>query len=377
MYGIYPEITKKYILLNINQEDIMEKYVKIPVSNESLKPNSFCNPFRIDNNPSCNYWYSSNGKLRFRDWSKEKNYDCFDVVACDNNLNVKNKRDFIKILHIIAKDFRINRYENKEFVKEFENNFVKKPVKVKRRAKKHIIYKVKLRNPNYHDKSYFNKMELELEDLKGIYFIQEIYQNVNNYFKCIYRYNSKDVCYGYYGLKDKLYNYDLWKFYFPNRKKKGDIRGSKFITNGVFVQGIQYLIPDKICIITKSFKDVKIFNKLGIQSCAVAAESIIPSKKDMRFLKDNFDYLVSCMDFDLTGVALANKLKKRYSVEPFFFTNGKFKTINYNAKDASEFTTINNISELKTIIFNIYSNYKDLIIEQERLMYNNLKFTRW
>ena len=87
------------ILLNeITEEDIMEKYLGIPVNESTLTANSFCSPLRIDDSPTCNYWYNHVGKLRFKDWSGHFHGDCFDVVAYKLGVNSRNKRAFHKCL---------------------------------------------------------------------------------------------------------------------------------------------------------------------------------------------------------------------------------------------------------------------------------------
>ena len=66
--GLYPKLTKDYILERVSEEEIMEFYMDIPVIDENFYGNSFRNPFRIDDFNTCNYYYDKKtGKLRFRD----------------------------------------------------------------------------------------------------------------------------------------------------------------------------------------------------------------------------------------------------------------------------------------------------------------------
>ena len=264
--GIYPKVTKSYILSRVSQEDIMSSFLGFPVNTETLSANSISSPYRVDVHPSCNYYYNPNGKLRFRDHSTKLNYDCFDVVARQIGVGVNTKQGFMFVLEEIAKNFRLGKFEDYDEVISYEKTKSEyNKVNILKR-KRLVQYKVILRKPNYHDISYWRQGKLEIEDLRGVFFIQRLLVSYNNGpFRVLYDYNPKDSCYGYYGKQDKVRKINLWKFYFPLRTK-GDKRGTRFTTNGSFIQGIQYLTPDRFCVLTKAFKDVKVFNKVGIQS---------------------------------------------------------------------------------------------------------------
>lgn len=358
-FGVYPKLTKKYILDRISQEEIMGKFLGIVVSNETLKSNSIRSPYRTDNNPSCNYYYNENGKLRFRDHTTGLNYDCFDVVARNISVSVYSKQGFVFVLNEIAKSFRIHKYVDYEEVKKYEiikSNYHKT---IKNKKKVIIQYKVVLKKANYHDKAYWNRGGLELEDLKGVYFIKKLYISYNNNrFKIIYNYNPKDPCYGYYGGKDVIKNIDLWKFYFPLRNK-GEKLNPRFLSNGRFIQGFNYLVPDRILVLTKSFKDVKVFNKIGIQSCAISTETTEPTKEEAFLLSKYFDFIITCFDSDRTGIIMSNTLRKKYNFKPIMFTTGRFNTIDFKAKDAFEYVEHNGLDSLRTLINTIYSTYSE------------------
>tara|TARA_R110000772_G_C13310328_1_gene440509 strand:- start:38610 stop:39725 length:1116 start_codon:yes stop_codon:yes gene_type:complete len=357
--GLYPKLTKKYILDRISQEDIMQRFLGFPVDNNTLSANSINSPYRVDNNASCNYYYNVHGKVRFKDHTTKVNYDCFDVVARSLGISSNSKLGFIEILHEIAKAFRINKYEHYSEVLNYEQT-KNKHTKVTK-TKRLVQYKVTLRPINYHDKSYWGQAGLGAEDLKGVFFIQEIRVSYNNSsFKYLYSYNPKDPCYGYYGGKDKIRRINLWKFYFPLRIK-GDDRGTRFTSNGAFMQGLQYLKPDRVCVVTKAFKDAKVFNKIGLQSCALSAETVEPTPEEAFYLKSMFDYVITCLDFDRTGITMARILRTKYNFKPLMFTNGYSNTIDYEAKDAFEFCTNNNPFILKTIVKEIYLSNEDLI----------------
>ncbi len=362
--GLYPRITKKYILDRITQEDIMSAFVGVPVNNQTLESNSISSPYRTDTHPSCNYYYNMHGKLRFRDHTTGLNYDCFDAVAHSIHVSSNDKRGFNLVLEAIAKHFRLNKFENYDEVVKYERRLLSHKRKINKR-KKIVVYRPVMREPNYHDAQYWGNGKLKIRDLRGVYFIDELFLSVNNQpFKRVYSYSPKDPCYGYYGGRDTDIQRHIWKFYFPKRSKN-DTRGGRFLSNGGFLQGLRYLTPDRICVLTKSFKDVKVFNKVGLQSCALSAESTPPTREEIFYLKSMFDFVVTCFDLDYTGCRMAWKLRKEYGLEPIMFSDGRFGTVNYGAKDAFEFTTANQLDDLRHLIKLQYLKYKDTIKEYE------------
>ena len=60
--GLYPKLTKDYILERVSEEEIMEFYMDIPVIDENFYGNSFRNPFRVDDFNTCNYYYDKKFK---------------------------------------------------------------------------------------------------------------------------------------------------------------------------------------------------------------------------------------------------------------------------------------------------------------------------
>lgn len=367
--GIYPKITKKYILDLVTQEDIMSAFLGVHVTNETLQSNSISSPYRVDSHPSCNYYYNANGKLRFRDHTTGLNYDCFDAVAQTLTVSSSDKVGFNLVLEAIAKHFRLNRFEDYDEVVKYERQMQEHKRRVRKR-KSVVVYHPIMRKPNYHDTQYWGQGKLKISDLKGVFFIAEILMSVNNApFKRVYSYSPKDPAYGYYGKRDKDTKQHLWKFYFPLRKK-GDDRGSRFLSNGSFMQGIQYVKPAPICVITKAFKDVKVFNKIGLQSCALSAESTPPTREQIFYLKSICDYVVTCLDYDMTGLRMSWKLRKEHGLEPIMFSDGRFGTVNYNTKDAFEFTTANDLTTLKHLVQMQYNNYKSSIKEHKITLIN-------
>lgn len=352
IFGVYPDITKEYILEILTQEQIIEKYTGIAVTNKTLTNNSVLSPFRADNNPTCNYWYNVNNKLRFRDWSGDFHGDCFDACARRLNLNANNKRDFIIILHTIAKDFKINRYQDNRAISAY-NLFMNK-VKNTRKTKKQLQFKIIPRKWNYHDGSYwYDKYRLTSKDLYYVYPAQEIYTVINDIAHTTYTYSTKDPAYCYYGgTKDGV---DIWKVYFPLRRDKGVTR---FISNSSFLQGKQLITCGRVCVITKSYKDVLCFTKYGIPSVAPSAESVILTKDEYFWLKNKFDFLVTCMDWDRAGIINTIKHRNIYGITPIMFTRGRFNSVDYGVKDFSDFVEVNSDTNVRNLIRTIYDRHR-------------------
>lgn len=368
--GIYPEITKDYILKQISQEQIFEKYTGIPVNRQTLQNNSVLSPFRIDKNPTCNYWYNENGKLRFRDWSGDFHGDCFDACARRINVDVKNKYDFIFILHTIAKDFSINKYRNKQY-REIYNNTLQSINQSRKNKKQTLQFKIIPRNWNYHDGEYwYKKYKLNTKDLYYVYPAQEIYTISSTGTYKVYSYDVKDPAYCYYGGKSDK-GIDMWKVYFPLRREIGDKR---FISNISFLQGKQLITCGKVGILTKSYKDVLCFKKFGLQAIAPSAESVLLTKDEYFWFRNKFDYVISCFDWDRAGIRAAWKHREIYGITPMMFTRGKFNSIDFGSKDFSDYLENNGEIDTGNLLKDIYLKYKQDLIDISNYNKNSLKW---
>lgn len=375
--GIYPKLTKQYILDRISQEEIMEKYLGVPVNKETLQGCSVKSPLRVDNSPTCNYWYNENGKLRFRDWSGHFHGDCFDVVAYRLGVGT-SKKEFMLILHTIAKDFRIHKYTEYNEVINY-NNKTKEFFNAKKKVKSIVIYKIIPRQIEIHDRRYWGRFNINENILRAyyVYFAQEIYMSKDGLpFVNIYRYNPKDPAYCYYGGKDNR-NIDIWKIYFPMRKAKGEIG---FLSNGSFLQGKHTLTTDRVCVINKSLKDVMALRSIGIQGVAPSTETSLITKQDYLFLKSRFDFIVSCMDYgiegklDRAGISMAKQLRDIYGITPIMFTNGMFGSKNYTGKDTSDYIQAKGPQTLINVIIDLHKQYESDFRTLDKYYYNSLKF---
>lgn len=358
---IRPKITKDYILSKVSQEDIFSYYLNIPIAtikeciNHNYKINS---PLREgDDNPSFGFRYNNTGKLKARDFAGYFWGDCFDAVAIilsakyNKVIKVNNPKDFNFILNDIYK-ITLGELPNPtalDIVKKLPTNI-----------------EILNRDWNNADIKYWSKFGINMQILT--------YYNVipiNNYWinrdvnpDPKYYYNKIDPCYAYYHGRT-LDGQNKIKLYFPTRDK--NIR-PRILSNYSSMEGLNKLRHNDILIITKSYKDVMsiistyyimpegMFS-IGrqIDAVSVFSESVYPSENEMQFLKERYKTIFTFMDFDLTGIRMTNKLRKKYDTIPIFLTNGRFKSEDYKAKDFSDYAR-NNLRSVN-ILFNKFKDY--------------------
>ena len=171
-------LDKDFILKNIGQERIFEKYLGIKIELGS----NFCSPIREDKNPTCRFKYSKSNKLIFQDFSGHFNGDCFDLVMFMYNTDFKGCMD------IILNDFGVldSGFKPKKKLKRHTNNKV---------HEKSVI-EVKWRD--------FDKVDLEYWSNHGITTEQLSKYNVGSISYCWlngeihYRFNKNDRAYAYW-----------------------------------------------------------------------------------------------------------------------------------------------------------------------------------
>lgn len=371
-FGIFPKLTKSYILDRVSEAEIMAFYTEIPTTEENFFGNAFCSPFREDKYATCNYYYSpKDQKLRLRDFAgasqghldRMYNADIFDVVGFKHKLNPNIAQHFFLILNIIAKDFKLHKYKDDEQEIIKINNFITKQKNVKERLK---IIKVAPRKWNKGDEVYwygnygishatlragkvYPVQEASIEDKKG--FITRTY---------LYKYN--DPCYAYYGGVEN--GIHIWKLYFPKRNSRIQ---SKVITNKAFIQGYDLFMPCRIGVITKSYKDVLLLREFGIQAISLSSEAIPLTPDEYFSIKMNCDFLVSVLDYDKTGIKMANYLKKRYNIKPLMLTRGRFGMPDYGVKDLTDFREVYGKDKTKELINQAIESMQEAIDYSKKL----------
>jgi hypothetical protein len=369
--GVLPELTKKYILERVKQEEIMEYYTGIPVQDATLVGNSFKSPMRDDNEPTCNYYYKADSRgeirLRLKDWNGSFNGDVFDVASHFTKIRSNNSQGFKLLLHQVAKDFKIHRY-----VDGSERDKLDIVINEYHKRADLKSFKVVPRHWNKYDEQYwYNRFGITSELLKigKVIPVQELHvEGKDGYLQSVYKYYSKDPAFAYYG--GNINGINLWRVYFPFRRKGG----IRFMSNYAFIQGLHIFQPARIGIITKSYKDVLVYKMFGIEAVAVPSETYVMTKDEYFNIKMKCDIVVTNFDYDRTGIRLAQKYKKIHGCLPLMFTKGRFKQPDFGVKDFSEFREQYGVEKTKDLINTIIEQYYTELEQIKQYNYESLKW---
>ena len=323
-YALVGEVTKAFLFDRIPQEQLMEFYLGVPVK----IGNKFTSPLRNDRNPTCNYFYAKDGDLLMKDHSGAFVGNVVQVVRYMYDLN------YPQALERIAQDFGLisGGHSNIQSIQQDRLNCA-------REEKQKAFIQVKLRKWEPVDLEYWAQFGISPATLEyyNVFVIDTAW--INDFI--VYTYRPTDPCYAYrFGVNE-------YKLYFPLREK-GDIR---FMGNSQSIQGYKQL-PDsgKLLVLTKSMKDVMALHELGIVSAAFQAESILPSEEAINEFINRFELIYTLYDFDLAGIRTANKIKRRYNIQPIFLTNGRFNSTNQKAKDVAEFIALHKIQKVRQFV---------------------------
>ena len=329
MYKNDFKLTKDNILKYVTQEDIFEQFLGVrPVIRKKLLA-----PYRKDKNPDC-YFYMNGNKLRFRDPAYPLNEDCFGIVMKLNRCN------FGEALELIASHFDlIEKRNNKQFVTSLykENGIVDNGSSVISPA---FNLKNKESNWRKEELAYWAEYYITPEILKEfkVFSINAYYINGS----LRYMYSPYDIgfCYAQYEDGEPKY-----KMYHPLRDKY------RFISTMSLIDGYTDL-PEtgELLLITKSRKDRMCLSIFGIISIAPQAEGNYIPKEILEDLDNRFETIIILYDFDRAGVIGANRLKREMGWQPIFFTNGRFYTDDYKAKDFGAFLKNNGIDRTQYVI---------------------------
>lgn len=367
------KITKDYILSKVSQIRIFSVYFNVPIEKiQHCIDTGECinSPIRDDTHPSCGFQYDNKGKLKMRDWAGYFWGDCFDAVATiltyieGKQINISNKKDFIKVLTHITFTFKNIFYENDS--DELLTDDIKKAITIAKKQKPNI--EIVVRDWNSYDINYWSKMNVDIQTLNinFIYPVDQYYidRKINPYPK--YFYTPNDVCYAYLLGKDKN-GINHIKLYFPNRKKTE----TKFITNCNHLEGIYNLSKNDydFIVITKSTKDrvtissnlksmQSLYGELNIGVINIPHETYKLRQYEYDWLKSKCKSngnILSLMDNDTTGKIEAIWLRNTYNIIPLIIP--KYT----NCKDFSEL--IANYHNIKELIINTIKQIKEYVVK--------------
>ncbi len=328
------KLSKELILSRFSEEQIMEYYLHIPV-----KKGLFRSPLRRDKDPTCSFYRNRSGTLLFKDFATGQNLNIFGVVQEMFNC------DYYEALKIMANDLGI--IKNSELHKnpgKINSNFTK--LKDKEIAK----IQVEIKEFSELELKWWAKYGITPEILKkfDVFSCKHVFLNDNLFAQ------SQQHCpiYGYYGgkLQENKCIIELWKCYFPKRKEY------RFIGNYPVkkLQGYNKLPKKgKICVLTKSLKDVMALYAYGIPACAPNSETVIPSKSIIDDLTSRFEYVFALWDSDMTGVTFLNKMKRQYPELHCLIIPR-----HYNAKDFSDLRALYGEQETKKFIIKYLKYFK-------------------
>lgn len=353
-------LTKAFIESRISQEDIVSKYLNIPietVQNCIEHNNLIKSVFRDDDTDgSMGIAYNRKGRLKVRDFGGFGFFeDVYGVVAYvlsiayERPISTDNKQDFYFILKHIYRTFA-DVIDNREHDYSTDDDI--KNALFKSKDRKAIIELVP-RSWNKEDKKIWDKWNVNLAYLNTHFVIpvDQYYINRSSNPEPKYRYVSKDPCYAYMLGQNKQGIY-LIKLYFPLRNRHIDL---KFITNCNVLEGLPNLELDDYdyIIITKSSKDrlslgSHLTNKplyggagklLKIGVINLPSENYRLKANEYEWIKkklSNNGMILSFLDFDRTGREGAEYLLETYNIPYLFITRGEFGLSNYECKDFAD-----------------------------------------
>lgn len=327
------KITKDLILSKYSEEQIMEFYLHVPV-----KKGLFRSPLRADKHNTCSY-YRSKGKLYFKDFATGEHLNCFSVVQAKFGV------DYFTALKIIANDFGIVKNDslNKNAGKINPN-----PIKLEDKEIKKI--QIEAQPFSEYDLKWWEKYGItqEILDKYEIYSCKHVFLDDS----LIAASKTNFPIYGYFGghIKESGEKFELWRIYFPKRKEY------RFIANwpSKKIQGYKQLPKEgKLCIITKSMKDVMTLNSLGIPAIAPCSENLFVPDQILEDLKSRFTYIVVLYDNDLPGIRNMQKFRKEHPELIYTWLPRN------RAKDISDYYKEYGVKKTRQLIANYIKRFKN------------------
>ena len=329
MYGSrVVELSEDEILSRINCLDIFSYYI----GKDFKYGRAMCSPLRKDKSPSFTIFKHNSGKFFFKDFSTGDTGDCFTFLT--KMFGIKRFDTYRLVdndfqLGISTSDFfaPTKQYVGKH-LKEFENI-----------QESSTTIQIKSRPWNsQEDKKFWSKYGICCNILNKFHVrpAEHVWVNDNlivssNRYNPIYAYNFGEG-------KMKIYQ-PYSKFKWLSNTSVSDLQGlSQLPKSG------------DTLVITKSLKDVMCLDIWGIPAIAPASESCVIPADIVKDLYDRFARICILYDFDRTGVSFANRHRKLYGFIPLFFTNGKFNTFDYKAKDLSDFIANNSLRAAAELI---------------------------
>lgn len=317
MYSIdnKPEyLTASYLVSKINQTDIWFYYTGLTPETTGI----YKNPARYDPNPGCRFFEQS-GYWWLTDFARGKKvYNCFTILKEMYNI------PYPKVLEMVYEDF-LGKGNDINYKTDYI--YVPKAIKVERT--------IDCRLQPY--------TKQDIEYLKSFYLTASICKRHNVYSVEMYwidgiqkySYRNNDPCLGYFEEgKWKLYHYRRTEYRFISN------------INSSMLQGMAQLsYKTDSLIITKSKKDVMVYDRLEYEAVAPHSEALSKWEMHIPTLEQKYKYIFLNFDNDEPGVLAASTVIEKY---PFMIP--LFIPKESNEKDISDYIrsygiekTINNL----------------------------------
>lgn len=271
---------KETLLARYSEEEIMEM-MGVPIEERR-----FCSPFRNDRTPTCSLWRApGNEVLYFMDWAVfSEPVDCFGLYMYLYNCSFNES---------IVGIWRM-------FDQEFSSKPSTKPANV---IDSRVLTETRItataRSWTPKDLRWWNRFGVTRIELdKYLVYPANIVWLGD---RIVYQHSSPQIPSVYYYLFPKGI-----KVYFPNRDYN-----RFYHNNGKLIQGwTQLPLSGKVCVVTKSLKDVMLFSRFGIPAVAPQSESIIIEESTLVELSERFDNVVVVYDHDRAGIIALLKYRK-------------------------------------------------------------------
>lgn len=289
MYSIdsKPEnLTALYLLSHLNQEDIWEYYTGVKPTS-SLK---VCNPLRDDNHPDCSFYYSS-GYWWLNDFAWKKQFNCFTAIMQKYSITYPQALDKVYEEMIRGKKVNLSPLT-------FSLNVTKVKKKIDVRHQKFTRKDIEFLKSFGISSNTCNKYKVFSI---GKYWIDN---------KLCYTYKESDPCLGYY------FGNGEWKMYHYEREDWRFVGN----TNKTTLQGYNQLKDvGHLLIITKSYKDVMVYDEMCYSSVAPHSEALSDWDIHLSELNTRFERIYLNFDNDEAGINASNDVVKKHPfITPFF-----------------------------------------------------------
>lgn len=325
--GLTP-LSLKNILLRVDELTLWRYYL----NNSTIRINvNIKAPYRADNTPSFSIYVNDLGRIIGKDFRGDFQGDVFQYIQYTSPV----KLSFYESLHKVNIDFNLNLAPKKLYT-NYKNTISNLPLAnfnnnlniTHTQTKEEEVIEFTIREFNEKDIYFFKNQGISKKTLEryNVFCVKKAFLNNKLYYTYIC---ENDPCYAFYFPKTGKV-----KLYFPYREKN---RFLSNCNNEKELQGFLQLKKERtdILFITKSYKDVMLFDELNINAVAPHGESHFLPKKALEFLIRTHKITILLYDNDIAGIKASRKIFKENGFPPYVIP--KVFTFNGNRiKDLTE-----------------------------------------